>query len=191
MVTGSCNNCKDTDPILLYASGNSKYTGAFKPGTWWVYQDDSTFARDSVAVTSQEYITDTTTEPCKNDQLKVVNYKETFLTHTTSFLFSENYLWTVKVGEPVLLSKENSSPDTVYTDAACIDTGFCAIIDTLIVGGIKYPAVYLRIDSVSSTEDGNLTRFYTALHFGLIKKEIVTADSSVQSWSLVKSVIVQ
>lgn len=189
LMFGSCDRCK-TDPILIYAGKDLKATGAFKPGTFWVYQNDSTLQLDSVVVISYEYLPDTITEECKGKQVPL-NYKEQYFTTTTSFFYNLNYLWTVKVGEPVLLANESGAADTIYTDAPCTDTSFCGVIDTLIVNNIKFTNVYERIDSSSVLNDGKLVYFYSAPSFGIIKKEIYDEDGAIESWSLLYSNIVQ
>jgi hypothetical protein len=185
-----CNDCK-TDPILIYASKDLKGVGAFKPGTFWVYQNDFTHVRDCVIVTSFEDVADTIFEACQNNGTAVANFTQTLYTHTTSLLFNENYVWKVQVGEPVLLAKENFDPDTIYVDAQCTDTSFCSIVDTLQIGSIKYLNVYERIDSSSSLEDGQLTHFFSLPKFGIIRREVLNPDNSFESWSLVHAYIIQ
>jgi hypothetical protein len=185
----ACNSCK-TEPILIYASKDLTAVGAFKPGTIWVYQNDSTFEQDSVIVTDYQYLPDTVTGECKQKAV-IANYKEAIYTYATSLFFNENFKWTVKVGQPVLLSKDTLPADTIFIDAACTDTSFCSVIDTLVLNGISYVNVYERIDSSSSLEDGKLTHYYSLPFYGIIKKEIFNADSTIESWSLVYSQIVQ
>jgi hypothetical protein len=120
-----------------------------------------------------------------------LNYRESILTYGHSFLFNEDYVWTVKVGAPVLLSQENLSADTIFIDAICTDSSFCNVIDTFLLNGLSYLQVYERIDLSSSLENGRLTHFYTAPYYGIIKKEIYNADSTIESWSLLYSKVIQ
>lgn len=188
-LTTGCNNCK-TDPILIYASKEVTNIGIFKPGTFWVYQNELTGERDSVIVTDYEYLPDTIRETCKDQQVDV-NYEESFFTYSSSFFYSTNYVSWVKVAQPLLVSKENYPADTLYSTASCTDTGYCNVIDTLKVFGVSYLNVFERIDSSSDLYDGRLVHFYSAPNVGLVKREILISDSTWESWGLVNSVIVQ
>ncbi len=188
MISG-CNPCK-TEPILIYASKDLKAIGTFKSGTLWVYQNDSTLVLDSIVVTGFQDTPDTVMEFCQDDSVPL-NYRESILTFTHSFLFDEDYILTVKVGAPVLLSKENLSADTIFIDAPCADSSYCNVIDTFLLNGNSFLQVYERIDSSSSLENGRLTHFYSAPNYGIIKKQIYNADSTIESWSLVYNKILQ
>lgn len=185
----SCNKCK-TDPILIYASTDILDVGIFKPGTFWVYENVSTGERDSVIVTEFIYGQDTIREACGDGQSDV-NYLETFYTYTSSFFYGVNYISMVKTGQPLQVAKENYPADTLFSTAACTDTGYCNIIDTLQVYRKKYANVYERIDSSSDLYDGRLVHFYSAPNYGLIKREILVTDSIWETWRLVNSNIVQ
>ena len=164
--------------------------GIFKPGTLWVYQNDSTGALDSVTVTAYEYKVDTLFETCKDNEV-ISNYEENFYTYSTSSFYNIDYVSWVKVSQPLLVSETGNAPDTLFSTASCIDTGYCNLLDTFRVFRKKYPDVYERIDSSSELYDGKLVHFYSAPEFGLIKREILIADSTWETWSLIHSTIVQ
>lgn len=185
----SCNSCK-TDPILLYANHELLDAGIFKPGTYWVYINNITGENDSVVVTAFDYRPDTIREDCEGDPVDV-NYKESYYTYSTSFLYAENYVATAQVGEVLLLGCVSEPADTIFSTASCKDAGYCELIDTMQVFHKKYTQVYKRIDSSSAIYDGRLVRFYTAPHFGLIRKEILLPDGTWETWNLAHSVIVQ
>jgi hypothetical protein len=185
----ACNKCA-TDPILLYAGKEIMSYGIFKPGTLWVYQNDTTGVLDSVTVTGYEYRIDTSFETCKDNEV-IANYEENFYTFSRSSFYDVDYVTWVKVSQPLLVSKAGNAPDTLFSTASCIDTGYCNLLDTFRVFRKKYPDVYQRIDSSSGLYDGKLVRFYSAPEFGLIKREILIADSTWETWSLIHSIIVQ
>ncbi|MEP7128964.1 MAG: hypothetical protein ABI729_08855 [Chitinophagales bacterium] len=184
-----CNSCK-TDPILLYADKEVLDIGIFKPGTFWVYENTTTGERDSVIVTSFDYRADTIFDNCKDQQV-IMNYSEGYYTYSTSFFYAVNYVSTVKVGQGLLMAKENYPADTIFSTAACVDTGYCNVIDTLNVFRKKFANVYQRIDSSADLYDGRLVRFYSAPNYGLIRKEIFLSDSTWETWNLVHYAIVQ
>lgn len=185
----SCDSCK-TDPILLYANHELLDAGIFKPGTYWVYINDSTGANDSVVVTAFDFLPDTIREDCKGDPVNV-NYKESYYTYSTSFLYGENYVTTAQIGDVLLWGKISEPADTIFSTASCKDAGYCALIDTMQVFHKKYTQVYKRIDSSSAIYDGRLAQFYSAPHFGLIRKEILRPDGTWETWNLTHAVIVQ
>lgn len=185
----SCNKCK-TEPILIYANKDILAAGAFKPGTFWVYQNDSTLERDSVFVTSFQDTQDTVLEDCDNKSVPL-NYRQVIYTFATSTFFHRDYTWKIQVDEPLLLSKDSNSYDIIYEDASCTDTTTCRIVDTLFAAGVYYYNIYERIDSPSFVEDGLPVHYYILPDVGIIKKEIITNDSTVQSWSVTKIKIVQ
>lgn len=185
----ACNKCA-TDPILLYAGKETLSYGIFKPGTLWVYQNDTTGVLDSVTVTSYEYRIDTLFESCK-DMQAITNYEESFYTYSRSSFYDLDYISWVKVSQPLLVSNEGNAPDTLFSTATCIDTGYCNRMDTFRVYRKKYPDVYERIDSSSELYDGKLVRFYSAPGYGLIRREILIADNTWETWSLIHSIIVQ
>lgn len=184
-----CNSCK-TDPIVLYASKEVTDIGIFKPGTFWVYENKITGEHDSVSVSSYQYVLDTILENCKDQQV-TTNYSESFYTYSTSYFYVVNYISSVKVGQVLLMAKENQGGDTLFSTASCIDIGYCNVIDTVNVAHKKYANVYQRIDSSSDLYDGRLVRFYSAPHYGLIRKEILVADSTWETWNLIHYEIVQ
>lgn len=184
-----CNNCK-TDPILLYADKAVEATGIFKPGTYWIYENAATGERDSVVVTAFAYMPDTIFENCKDQQV-AVNYTEAYYTYSASDYYAVNYVATAKVGRDLLMARVNAPADTIFSTAACIDTGYCRVFDTLMVFHKKYAAVYQRTDAMSELYQGKTVRFYSAAGYGLIRKEILASDSTWETWNLVHAVIVQ
>ncbi|MBA3647384.1 MAG: hypothetical protein H0W62_02360 [Chitinophagales bacterium] len=202
LVGSGCNDCKDSDPITLLAGRNLKAYGVFKPGTYWIYQNDSTLLLDSIAVSNYMYDTVPVQIPCgkNNSNMKISSYLENFYTYLTSYTFNKNYLLKVEINQPVLFSLVDQAADTLFIDAVCADTSFCKIIDTLRIIRItppinydhyEYMNVYERIDSSSSVEDGNLVYYYSAAHYGIVKKQIQHPDHTIDSWSLLRFHIVQ
>ncbi|MEO6169262.1 MAG: hypothetical protein ABIO98_17190 [Chitinophagales bacterium] len=188
LMTG-CNKCK-TDPILIYASKDILDVGIFQPGSFWVYENDATGVRDSVIVTAVEYKTDTVREACGDGQTDV-NYTESFYMFTTSFFYGTNYVSQVKAGEPLLVAKENYPADTLFSNAACTNPGYCNIIETMKVFQKNYSNVYERIDSSSDLYEGRLVHFFSAPNHGLIRREIFLSDSTWETWTLIHHHIVQ
>lgn len=184
-----CNKCA-TDPILLYASGQVISYGIFKPGTLWIYQNDSTGALDSVEVTGYEYTMDTLYESC-NGKETALNYREQFLSYSTSLASGKMFVSSVTVGPYLEVAEAGGMPDTLYASGSCVDTGYCNLLDTFRVFRKKYPDVYVRIDSSSSLYNGQLVRFYSSPGYGLIRREIRLSDNTWETWSLVSAVIVQ
>lgn len=184
-----CDKCT-TDPILLYASGQVTSYGIFKPGTIWIYRNDSTGALDSVEVTGYEYTIDTLYESC-NGKETVINYREHFLSYSTSLANGKVYVSSVTVGPYLEVAEAGGLPDTLYSSGSCVDTGYCNLLDTFRVFRKKYADVYERIDSSSSLYYGQLVRFYSSPGYGLIRREIRLSDNTWETWSLVSAVIVQ
>ncbi len=176
---------------------------AFKPGTYWVYQDSATGARDSVWVNYLYYKKDTGYDVLNNYliyeyyELKTTSLLDGYFYYyelnsiyssgsrnhirRTKTKFGDYVGWTISFEYPIV-------PGNVLYGGAYDVTTTTNYYDSLNIKGIVYHKVSRLHNKENPTEYGCQTIFYLAKDFGIIRK--VNLDS-VSTWNLVKYQIIK
>jgi hypothetical protein len=183
---------KEEKPVHSTVSAEMKAWAVFSPGSYWIYQNDSTYELDSVYV-------------IKNDTFTKVGYSDGE-THWTAeeiktyMRNSKNYLIVISTSSEchVYEGDENEKYSKSFEFLYLKDkneffspTGKpLTIIDSLYLNGQKYNNIvkYLVDCIYSGSEtnpESNENIYYAARNYWIIKK-IETYNNQTESWSLLR-----
>jgi hypothetical protein len=192
-------NCKDPEPYYDHVSQELKDWGAFKPGTWWVYEEQNSEIKDSVFVYSQEVLT-----------LPHLSLKNNFKEEIKSYIVGTNhndtfFLRVITSNDAVKLQtfrekyREHSS--SCYLVAPPPIKGYAisngpvgqfVIFDTIYSkyrpGDLQFNNVVRANDNMNLAFNWTPTLIYSAKNIGIVRKEFPAFN---QIWNLVDYHIVQ
>jgi hypothetical protein len=175
-----CNPCHEpSDKPLIALPQNVKDYGVFEVGTYWVYQNDSTLQTDSMAVESTHNDTLPISNHCE------VGFREQAYVDLSSTLLGGSYSLVSQSDQVILISSTSDQPEIFYSWQNA-DSLSNHLLDSLEVGGNTYYDIF-----TGSNQYGSTTDYLSARHFGIIKKLIYSPSGYVESWSLIRSHIIQ
>lgn len=171
----------------------------FKPGTYWVYEDQSNF-NDSVIVTggTNGFTTIPCPHGCPGGVITRYEYYEMNLFDFTNNITSNHYYMSNyiklngggeygQLGQPIFMY--DRAVNYSFNGAKVIDK-----YDSMTVSGIKYYNITkMKITASLQFQKEFLfdTYLYFADNFGIIKKEINDTINGYQTWNLKRSHIVK
>ena len=187
----SCKKNKEETPIFYEKISSALTPYMFKNGSYWVYENDSTFALDSISLTSimHDYFWQPPSSPGSDNRTKIEYYKINLHDFLSShdyddFLFAgiitRNGNENPTYGQPIFVSfgAIGSSLDGAYV----WDT-----INSINIGGNVYTKVR-EMKIVSSEQIDHEFLHDTYLFYrdsiGIIKKVIDLGGGNKESWSL-------
>ena len=176
--------------------------GYFKPGTYWVYQDSASHARDSIYVTSSWIGVDTILASHSQNYNGYYGYFNVYTLSTFEARKYRNWVNTVFTfsGITELSVYKYIGADTIkgtylmtdYLATGQYDSGYPVAFenqyDSLKILNTWYKKVLLFHDNQNATQNKSATNTYLSKNVGVIRKEILTP---YKVWNLVRYQIVQ
>jgi len=196
------NPCKH--PPIRYLSPEIKDHGLFKPGTYWVYQNDSTMQLDSITIVSID--TGTKAEWSEAEEcggMYIIFYGEYASSNTSNNSMGTSFYYHISETMPgAVFFYENDTANIFASDfvviyiesflQSYINDSLYEVISEMTLNGNYFENVYERKYFNSPIENGLRTNYYSASNYGLIKKEVFDSISAnVESWSLLRYHIIQ
>ena len=194
------SGCKDPDPVYNQVRQELKDWGAFKEGTWWVYEEENLKIRDSVYIYLQE------TEEFRLDPRNQPNhYDYKIISHFASSTNIDLGLYDVSsIGSGPLMRREMNDGgehslqcylvvlppvqgDFIRTGGPRQHTIFDTIYPKLQIGDNEFTNVVRANNNMNLFYNGTPTLLYSAKHIGIVRKEFPEYN---QVWNLVKYNIV-
>jgi hypothetical protein len=173
-----CNPCHEpNDNSLISLPQDVKDYGVFQVGTYWVYRNDSTLQVDSIAVESTNRDTVSINTNCG------IEFRERSNVYFSSNFLGVSYSLESQSDQVLLSSSISDGAEIFYTWQNASNH----LLDSLETGGTIYYDIFIG----SNQYGGPITDYLSARHFGIIKKLIYPASGDVESWSLIRSHIVQ
>ena len=207
LLLGACNTGKNADPYYKISDGFKQYC-LFQIGSHWVYQNDTTLAKDTLTIDDmQSYVAfhspDNTAGPYSFDVVDMVfdtaNNMNIFKGSITAgnpttgtgsmtdlywlFFKDGNYLLAFAPGYPQGEEQRLGNNPGFYTNIAKLPD--------FNLNGKNYSEVYhTRVKKTEGTSDTVTYQFYFALHYGLIKWTR-SVKGTTESYSLAGSQLIQ
>ena len=181
----------------------------FKPGTYWVYQNNKTQELDSVYVVSVDTAIYNTIDEENNISLDYEyfhlrtysNYEQYYTNYFMWVPFATNaikstYRHTIKrdrtkpgdfVGETFFFVSSNEIGNIGYQNGS---GGTLILLDKkdTLLNSNPFSDVYIYENNIDVSENHNHTKYYIAKNFGIIKKEFVNKG---EAWELIRYNIVK
>lgn len=151
--------------------------------------NDSTQQTDSVAVISTKLDTFSIEQGCMGGVMHYfpISYYEEFNVTLSPPLFGAGV--TLKSqSEHIILHGTLSGAALIFNPD---DTSSGSWLDSLEVAGTIYYDVYIGRNNSSPLDSYKNAFYYSSRNFGIIKKEIFVSADNIESWSLIKSHIIQ
>ncbi len=176
--------------------------GYFKPGTYWVYQDSASHARDSIYVTSSRQGIDTLLATPDQSYNGYYGYYDVYTLSTFEARKYHNWVNTVFTFSGIselnvykFIGADSIKATDLMTDYLVVGqfpgghpVTFENQYDSLEQSNVWYKKVLLFHDSKNATQNNSATNTYLAKNVGVIRKEILTP---YKVWNLVRYQIVQ
>ncbi len=195
-------SCKKDEPFTTHTAATSPQIWhidtsmihyEFKPGSYWVYKNDTTAALDSIVVDSVSNgldimylsgVSQTTFEyyTMNMHSFGTSQYYYDYL--FSNFFIRSGHLWSDfdVTGQPTL--ETNCDTGTVFYDAKMV-----AKYTSLILNGNNFTNIVeskVTAAHQNQQEFTNDTYFFYSPSAGLIKKEIDLGGGNIQSWSILR-----
>jgi hypothetical protein len=192
------SSCKDPEPVYNQVRQELKDWGAFKQGTWWVYEEENLKIRDSIFIYNYE------------DQFSRTEVENHFEQSVRCFLASTRQVDSgyffyahsnpgIQLRNDKFYNGENSKKcylvvpppvqgETISTGSTSQFTVFDTIYPMLQVGDHEFTNVVRANNNMNLFYNGTPTLIYSAKHIGIVRKEFPEYN---QVWNLIKYNIVQ
>jgi hypothetical protein len=194
--SASCTNPQFCQSVLV-----AKDFFAFKMGSWWVYEEETSHERDSMYVTlynndNNSYLFECHIKSSLTDydhrywpEYYGVNGCSTvgFVNKKCLYVTKEKGKFQDNLGESTIFFVNYQVGDHLYTASEisyCPDDSIVIghIYDSLIISAYKFHNV-VRVDESCSYQEGKQpTKFYYTKSVGIIRKELIDSN---QVWNLV------
>lgn len=198
VVPNQCSGC------IQYHVSDVKNWLYFQSGTYWIYEEATSGAIDSVYVTSNTYDDGNSQSAffrCETFS-SYYNYYFNYLSDNSNLC--DNTFWGEKrciivrrskyypgdfVGETITFFYRPRTGDYGYTwnNTGSI-TSVENCLDSLVIDSSIYYQVSVMKETINITEERQSTKFYYSEHIGIIKKELLDSN---QVWNLIRYNIVQ
>jgi len=176
----------------------------FQPGTYWIYEEATSGAIDSVYVTGNTYDDGNPQSAFFRCETYSSYYNYYFNYLSDNGNTCDNTFWGEKrciivrrdktkpgdfVGETLAFFFRPKTGDYGYTwnNSGSI-TSVEANLDSLGIGNLMFYNVPVMKETINITEESQPTKFYFSEHIGIIKKELIDSN---QIWNLIRYNIIQ
>lgn len=176
--TCRCGGNKKEPCPVVYMEQDLKDYCVFKPGTWWVYEEETSKKRDSVYTVSSI----TSISECENvTEVYEYNFQNTFFTRIDRELVRSATSKKFKEGGILVYFNANLNDSLIENET---NIKYTAYLENVSVANSSFTKVKVMriVYSDKTTEE----RLY-AKNLGLVKKDVSTGEK----WNLIKFNIVQ